>query len=110
MFRTTLATGPARLFGLSLTLVVATASLAACSKDSAEGTVTVTATDSECTPDVDSVAAGVRTFQIKNSGSQVNELYILRDDQSVVSERENVAPGLSAELTVELHHEGQSAR
>lgn len=102
MSRATLPTRPARLFGLGLTAALAATSLVACSKDAAEGTVTVTATDSECTPDVDNVAAGVRTFQIKNSGTQVNELYILRDDKSIVSERENVAPGLSAELTVEL--------
>lgn len=90
------------VIGIGLTALLAVTTLAACSQEAAEGTVTVTATDSECTPDAEKVAAGVTTFRITNQGSQVNELYILRADDSIVSERENVGPGLSAELTVEL--------
>lgn len=88
--------------GLALVAVLTAPALAACAKEAAAGTVMVTATDSECTPDVDDVQAGVRTFRITNTGSQVNELYILRADGSIVSERENVAPGTSQDLTVEL--------
>ena len=90
----------ARVAGL-LGAAITAASLTACSQSGDVGVV-VAATDTECTPDVSQVDSGVTTLRLDNKGGQVNELYVLRPDGSMVGERENIGPGTSGELTVEL--------
>jgi iron uptake system component EfeO len=84
-------------------LVVA---LAACGGEdgaaAGDGAVAVTATESECTPSTTDLPAGVTKFQVTNRGNQSTELYVLRPDGSIVAERENIAPGLVAQVTAEL--------
>jgi iron uptake system component EfeO len=69
--------------------------------DSAGG-LTVTATDAECAASAASVTSGVSNITFKNRGSKENEIYVLRPDGSIIAERENVGPGLTVTLTVEL--------
>lgn len=79
--------------------------LSGCSSsgDGAEAAgLTVTGTDSECKPSKGSVAAGVNDITFRNKGTKENEIYILRPDGSIVSERENVGPGITVTLAVEL--------
>lgn len=65
--------------------------------------LTVTSTDDECTVSSDTTESGNATFTIENEGTQVTEFYLLGDDGlRIVSERENIAPGASADLTVQL--------
>lgn len=78
------------------------ATLSACSTEAGDATVKVKASDGECTPDRSTVAAGVTTFSVVNSASDVNEIYVLRPDGSIVAERENIGPNTAADLTVEL--------
>ncbi|MEV4846771.1 iron uptake system protein EfeO [Micromonospora matsumotoense] len=65
-------------------------------------TVKVKATDSVCEVDVTDLDAGQATFTVTNSGSKVNEFYVYAAGDRVMGEVENIAPGLSRELRVEL--------
>ncbi|MBM7080490.1 iron uptake system protein EfeO [Micromonospora humida] len=68
----------------------------------AGNTVKVKATDSVCEVDVTELDAGQATFTVTNSGSKVNEFYVYAAGDRVMGEVENIAPGLSRELRVEL--------
>jgi iron uptake system component EfeO len=99
--RTALSSRARRLGALSAAALVLP--LAACSGgDSDDGAIAVTATDSECTPSATDLPAGVTQFKVTNKGSQSTELYVLREDGSIVAERENIAPGIVAQVTAEL--------
>ena len=91
-------------------LVAATALLAAgCSSDepasgsAADGAIAVKAGDTSCEVAKDSTRAGTTNFAVQNTGSQVTEFYVLNGDgRTIVSEVENIGPGLSRDLTVAL--------
>ena len=70
------------------------------------GTVTVEATDSACTVSPTTAAAGTVEFQVSNKGSQVNEFYVYAKDGRVLGEVENITPGLSRSLKVDLPKPG----
>jgi iron uptake system component EfeO len=79
------------------------AALAGCSSSSkADQAVAVTGTDTACTPATSTVGAGTVELRFDNKGSKVSELYVLRPDGSIVTEKEDVAPGVTARVTVEL--------
>ncbi|WNM41017.1 iron uptake system protein EfeO [Micromonospora halotolerans] len=68
----------------------------------AGGPIAVKATDSACEVDSTEIEAGQVTFKVTNSGSKVNEFYVYAAGDRVMGEVENIAPGLSRELRVEL--------
>ncbi|WP_448641780.1 iron uptake system protein EfeO [Geodermatophilus sp. URMC 63] len=68
----------------------------------AADTVTVAATDDACDVASSGFPAGTHQFQVTNSGSQVTEFYVYADGDRVMGEVENIAPGLTRELLVEL--------
>jgi iron uptake system component EfeO len=72
----------------------------------AGGPITVTATDTECTVSAPTAEAGTITFQVKNTGSKVNEFYLYGAGDRIVSEVENITPGLTRELKVEVTEPG----
>ena len=72
----------------------------------AGGPITVTATDTECTVSVPTAGAGTITFQVKNTGSKVNEFYLYGAGDRIISEVENITPGLTRELKVEVTEPG----
>ena len=74
---------------------------ASCTQKS-DDAVAVTGTNTACTPAVTSLTAGTVTLEFTNSADRVNELYVLRADNSVVGEVENVAPGTKRGLTADL--------
>jgi iron uptake system component EfeO len=80
--------------------------LASCGGPSATpadaGGVTVTATDTECRLSADHATAGPRTFDVHNQGGKVTEFYVYAAGDRVVGEVENVAPGLTRTLHVDL--------
>ena len=78
------------------------AALAGCSSTQADQAIAVTGTDTTCTPGTSTVSAGTVELRFDNKGTKVNELYVLRPDGSIVTEKEDVAPGVSARVTVEL--------
>lgn len=102
---------PLTLRALALALVPAVPLLAACTSaaetaddgDAGAGPIAVTSTDDECRLSADSAAGGAVTFAVTNDGGEVTEFYLLAaDGVAVVGEVENIGPGLTRELTVEL--------
>jgi iron uptake system component EfeO len=97
-----------RSLALAATGAVAGACLAGCgggkSNDTAVpgGPVAVSATDSACDVARTELRAGPVTFKVTNSGAKVTEFYIYAAGDRVMGEVENVAPGLSREVHVEL--------
>ncbi|MEV0805218.1 iron uptake system protein EfeO [Micromonospora sp. NPDC050200] len=97
-----------RFLVLAAAGVLAVTGITACSdgkeQDGAKvaNAVTVKATDTACEVDVTDLAAGQATFTVTNSGSKVNEFYVYAAGDRVMGEVENIAPGLSRELRVEL--------
>jgi len=92
-----LAIGAAALVGLGV---------AACGgKDgggAGAGKIAVTATDTECKVSRAETAAGTVAFTITNSGSKINEFYVYAPGDRVMSEVENIGPGVTRDLKVEL--------
>jgi len=61
--------------------------------------IAVTITDDGCQVSSNSFPSGVVTFNITNEGTVPNEFEVLTEDQlQIVSERENIGPGSSADL------------
>lgn len=88
--------------------LLAVAGLAGCSggddKPAAKtgGPIEVKATDTACEVGTTEIEAGQVTFKVTNSGSKVSEFYVYAAGDRVMGEVENIAPGLSRELRVEL--------
>ncbi len=86
--------------------------LAGCGSESAAGgdssatVVAVTATDDSCELDLTDLVAGQITFAVSNEGSSVTEVYVYGEDggeySTVVSEVENIGPGTSRDMQVDL--------
>ena len=89
--------------------LVLAAALAGCSTDdegggsaSGDDVVDVTAGDDSCDLSDTDLQAGVQTFEVTNEGSQVTEFYVYAEGDRIMQEVENIGPGLSRELRVEL--------
>ncbi|XVQ82463.1 iron uptake system protein EfeO [Microbispora siamensis] len=67
-----------------------------------DGKITVAATDTECKVAKSDLAAGTSTFSITNSGTKVTEFYVYAAGDRVMGEVENIVPGLTREVVVEL--------
>jgi iron uptake system component EfeO len=68
----------------------------------ATGALTVDSSASACTVSAAEAPSGTLTFSITNSGDDVTEFYLLGDDGlRVVSEVENIGPGLTRDLVVQ---------
>jgi iron uptake system component EfeO len=64
-------------------------------------TISVTSTDDECTLSVSEAPSGNVVFDVRNDGSQVTEFYLYGSDgKQIVSEVENIGPGLSRTMVV----------
>ncbi|MEV5743335.1 iron uptake system protein EfeO [Microbispora rosea] len=91
---------------------LALAGLTACSSTGAgttteataagDGKIAVAATDTECTVAKSDLAAGTSTFSITNNGTKVTEFYVYAAGDRVMGEVENIVPGLTREVVVEL--------
>ncbi|GAA3450282.1 iron uptake system protein EfeO [Dactylosporangium matsuzakiense] len=99
----------ARLFALGAVPALALAGLTACGDDkppaaqsSSNGKIAVTATDTECKVEKTEAASGPVTFTVSNKGGKVTEFYVYATGDRIIGEVENVAPGLTRELIVEL--------
>ncbi|ORL37947.1 iron uptake system protein EfeO [Prescottella equi] len=89
-------------------LAIAPLALAACTSKSTADTeaITVTATDSTCDISGNSAETGNTTFSITNNGSKVTEFYVFGAGDRVMGEVENVGPGLTRQLIVNLAEAG----
>ncbi len=98
---------------LVLTALAAAPVLAACGGSAATGApagsgspVRVLAGDDSCEVGRTYLDAGSTTFEVTNTGSQVTEVYVYGADgeafTKVVSEVENIGPGTSRDMVVDL--------
>ncbi|HSP36693.1 MAG TPA: cupredoxin domain-containing protein [Frankiaceae bacterium] len=89
-----------------LAAVPALALLSACGSSSAgsssPGKISVTADDKSCKSSATTAVAGPSSFSVRNAGSKVTELYVYAPGDRVVGEVEQIGPGISRDLTVEL--------
>ncbi|MDX6278000.1 MAG: iron uptake system component EfeO [Nocardioidaceae bacterium] len=79
--------------------------LSGCAKDSAgssSGAITVDASDSGCKVSATKLKAGPSTFKVTNSGSKVTEFYVYAAGDRIMGEVENIGPGLTRKLVVDL--------
>jgi iron uptake system component EfeO len=84
--------------------------LTACGDDSgsdqagaaAGGPIAVQASDTTCEVAKNSADAGTSVFSVTNGGNKVTEFYVYAPGDRVMGEVENIAPGLSRQLHVEL--------
>jgi iron uptake system component EfeO len=87
---------------------LAVTGLTACGDDDSggaapkDGKIAVTASDTECKVGRTEADAGTLTFTITNKGSKVTEFYVYASGDRVMSEVENIVPGISRDLIVEL--------
>jgi iron uptake system component EfeO len=98
---------PIRVLVLATAGLAAAGGLAACSGEQKEpaaagGPVQVNATDTGCELARTEVDAGTSVFSVKNGGSKITEFYVYAPGDRIMGEVENVAPGLTRELHVEL--------
>ncbi|GGO28697.1 lipoprotein [Microbispora rosea subsp. aerata] len=64
--------------------------------------IAVAATDTECTVAKSELAAGTSTFSITNNGTKVTEFYVYAAGDRIMGEVENIVPGLTREVVMEL--------
>jgi iron uptake system component EfeO len=87
-------------------VTAAALTLTACASDPSESTasgdLTVAATDSECKVSATKLEAGPSTFKVSNTGSKVTEFYVYAEGDRIMGEVENVGPGLTRNLVVDL--------
>jgi len=83
-------------------VVVALGGATACSTEEADVAVSVTGTDDACEISESALSAGRISFEFTNEADDVSELYVLRDNDDIVSEVENVTTGTTRTLTVDL--------
>jgi iron uptake system component EfeO len=100
--------------GLAVVTVAAAAALAACTSTappaqnaggaggSAGGPITVAASDTACDVSAKEAPAGNISFSIKNGGSKVTEFYLYGTGDRIMGEVENIGPGLTRQLIVEV--------
>jgi uncharacterized cupredoxin-like copper-binding protein len=87
---------------LVLPFLVALLTLGACSSDDTKGAIDVTATNDRCDVAKTDLPAGKSTFAVTNDGDDVTEVYVYGQGDEVKGEVENIGPGTSRNLTVDL--------
>jgi uncharacterized cupredoxin-like copper-binding protein len=99
---------PVRTFAVAGAVALA-GTLAACGNDgdrSVAAVHQVTAGDDRCQVDDTALDAGKHAFKIENVGSDVTEVYVYGKDgddfSRIMGERENIGPGTSQTLEVDL--------
>ena len=66
-------------------------------------TISVTSTDDSCELSTDKAPAGNLVYKVKNQGDEVTEFYLYGEDGlRIVGEVENVGPGLSRDLVINV--------
>src|SRR5262247_692467 len=93
------------LTGLVALAAVATASACTSTEDtggSGGGSIEVAASDDSCDVSDTDLDAGLHTFEVTNDGSQVTEFYVYAEGDRIMQEVENIGPGLTRELRVDL--------
>ena len=81
--------------------------LAGCTqKATSDGAITVTSTNDACDLASTEATTGNVDFAVTNSGDKVTEFYVYGTNNRVLGEVENIGPGLSGNLSVEIVEPG----
>ncbi|HEX8869094.1 MAG TPA: iron uptake system protein EfeO [Lentzea sp.] len=84
--------------------------LAACSNGGTaggSGNIAVEASDDACKVAKTEAATGPVTFEVTNKGTKVTEFYLYAEGDRILGEVENIGPGLSRKLIVEVGEAGK---
>ncbi|GHH62941.1 iron uptake system protein EfeO [Lentzea cavernae] len=85
--------------------------LAACSSNGgttgASGNIAVEASDDACKVAKTEAGTGNVTFEVTNKGTKVTEFYLYAEGDRILGEVENIGPGLSRKLIVEVTESGK---
>jgi len=77
--------------------------LSGCAAETAAGgDITVGASDNDCAISTTKLDAGPATFKVTNKGTKVTEFYVYAEGDRILGEVENIGPGLSRNLIVDL--------
>ncbi|MEV6317134.1 iron uptake system protein EfeO [Streptomyces sp. NPDC051776] len=90
---------------VALAAAAALTTIAGCadkSDDKSSDAIEVTASDSACEVSKKEFPAGHVTLAVENTGGKVTEVYIYAPGDRIVTERENIGPGTTAEITAEV--------
>lgn len=87
-------------------LAIPLATVACADKDDDATTYTVTATDDSCEVSSYEGTTGNNSFEVTNNGRKITEFYVYTDGGRVVGEVENIGPGASRKLLVEIPKAG----
>ena len=74
--------------------------------EAARTDIAVAATDTECTLSGTDGMTGANSFVVTNTGNKVTEFYVYDEGERVMGEVENISPGLSRKLIVQLTEPG----
>jgi iron uptake system component EfeO len=75
--------------------------------EEAGGAIAVTASDTACEVARTSADAGTITFEVTNNGDRVTEFYLYAEGDRIMGEVENITPGLTRRLIVEVSESGK---
>ncbi|MFI6101070.1 iron uptake system protein EfeO [Lentzea sp. NPDC051213] len=84
--------------------------LAACGSNTTSGTagsIAVEASDDACKVAKTDAVTGNVTFEVTNKGSKVTEFYLYAEGDRILGEVENIGPGLTRKLIVEVTESGK---
>lgn len=88
---------------MRLAALTAVLLLAACSSGADEATpVSVTSSETACDVAPTSAVAGSIVFAVQNTGAEPTEFYLYAGDGSIVGEVEDIGPGVSRDLVLEV--------
>jgi iron uptake system component EfeO len=94
-----------------VTGTLAVVALAGCGtatpSESSGGAITVSASDDACKVARTSADAGTLTFEVTNKGNRVTEFYLYAEGDRIMGEVENITPGLTRRLIVEVSDSGK---
>jgi len=82
--------------------VAAALLLVGCASSSKGATIAINASDTTCEVSATRLDAGAHTFHVSNDGKDVTEVYVYAEGDKVVTEKENIGPGTSADFTADL--------
>jgi iron uptake system component EfeO len=82
--------------------------LSACTDktEASEGDIAVTSTDDSCDLATADAETGNVSFNVTNNGDKITEFYVYGNNNRVLGEVENIGPGLTGKLTVEIVEPG----
>ncbi|KAB1503889.1 EfeM/EfeO family lipoprotein [Corynebacterium sp. 320] len=100
-------TQPFKTIRVAAPLLLIPGLLVACAdKADTSEAITVAATDTACELSTTDATTGTNTFTITNNGSKVNEFYVLTEAGRILGEVENIGPGATRNLVVEIQEAG----